>query len=140
MNADRLWLLDLRVDYGLSSTEEQLTLIDRFARVYRPSLFILEADAQQKALGNDERLRDLASLRGFRIVPHLTRGEKADATFGVASMDQSFLRHEISIPWADDEAQRGLRNDHGSTQHCHQSRHTHSRRLERVQAVGDGGG
>ena len=99
---DKLTILDCSVTYDLSKTEEQLFLIENCARVYRPNLLIVEFDAQQKGLGNDDRLRDISHRYAFNIRPHTTRNNKADAIFGVASMDQSFKTGEIRIPWGDD--------------------------------------
>lgn len=99
----RLRVIDARTRSGLQKTEEQLELISEFATKYRPSLLIVEFDAQQKGLGNDDRLRAMGTRLGFTILPHITRGQKFDVPYAVASMNQSFVRGEISIPWGDDE-------------------------------------
>jgi hypothetical protein len=96
---ENLTIVDARVDYNLSRTEEQLELIGSFVVKYRPSVVIVEFDSQQKGLGNDERLRALGHRHGFTIRPHLTRNKKMDEVFGVASMDQSFRKGEIRIPY-----------------------------------------
>src|SRR5579859_2273919 len=98
---DKLTILDCRTDYGLSRTEEQLDLIQGFVVKYRPNLLIVEFDSQQKGLGNDERLRAMSMRHGFSIRPHLTRNKKMDEVFGVASMDQSFKKGDIRIPYGD---------------------------------------
>jgi hypothetical protein len=98
---DKLTILDARTVYGLNRTEEQLDLIQGFVTSYRPSVVIVEADSQQKGLGNDERLRAMGMRHGFTIRPHRTQGKKMDDVFGVASMDQSFRKGEIRIPWGD---------------------------------------
>lgn len=98
---EKLTILDARTDTGLSRTEEQLDLIQGFVVSYQPSLVIVEFDSQQKGLGNDERLRAMGMRHGFTIRPHLTRQKKMDEVFGVASMDQSFRKGEIRIPWGD---------------------------------------
>lgn len=99
---ERLSVLDCEVRYGLNQNEEQLSMIETFARKYGPSLVIIEFDAHQKGLGNDDRLRALAAELGFEIRPHLTRMQKQDVTFGTAQMNRSFIAGEVSIPWADD--------------------------------------
>ena len=100
-----LVVLDAVTDYNLSRTEEQLELLEIQIREYKPNLVIIEADAQQKALGNDDRMRALADTYGFTIKPHLTRGQKVDEIFGVAAMDQSFKKGEIRIPYGDQHTQ-----------------------------------
>lgn len=102
---EQLTVLDARTTYGLSRTEEQLELISDFARIYRPSILIVEYDAQQKGLGNDDRLRAMGALSGFTIRPHITKGTKLDPVFGVATMDQSFKKAEIRIPYGDQRTQ-----------------------------------
>lgn len=102
---DKLTILDARTDYDLSRTEEQIDLIKQMVVAYRPSLVIIEFDAQQKGLGNDDRMKALALLYGFTIRPHITRGKKMDEVFGVASMDQSFKAGDIRIPYGDQVTQ-----------------------------------
>lgn len=97
----KLSVVDAITKTGLNRTEEILELVEMFAATYRPSFVIIEMDSQQKGLGNDDRLRALGQRYGFSIRPHLTRGQKVDEVFGVASMDQSFRKQEISIPWKD---------------------------------------
>lgn len=98
---DRLTILDARTETGLSRTEEQLDLIQEMVVKYHPGRLIVEFDSQQKGLGNDERLRAMGMRHGFVIHPHLTRQKKMDEVFGVASMDQSFRKGEIRIPYGD---------------------------------------
>lgn len=101
VTADRLFVVDCEVRYGLNRNEEQLEMIEVFARRYLPSMLVMEFDSHQKGLGNDDRLRSLASELGFEIRPHLTRMQKQDVTFGTAQMNRSFIAREISIPWSD---------------------------------------
>lgn len=100
---DKLVILDAQATYNLPGTEEQIALIGEWVKKYRPSQVIIEIDAQQKALGNDDRLKALATLWGFQIRPHVTRGTKLDTVFGVASMDQSFAKGDIRIPYGDQQ-------------------------------------
>lgn len=102
---DKLTILDCKTTYDLSRTEEQIDLIKDMVISYRPSLVIIEFDAQQKGLGNDDRMKALALLYGFTIRPHITRGKKMDEVFGVASMDQSFKAGDIRIPYGDQVTQ-----------------------------------
>jgi len=102
---EQLTILDALTTYDLSRTEEQLDLLELHVSVYRPSMVIVEADAQQKALGNDDRMKAMAARYGFAIRPHMTRNQKMDAIFGVASMDQSFKAGEIRIPYGDAQTQ-----------------------------------
>jgi hypothetical protein len=102
---DKLTILDAQTTYDLSRTEDQLDLIELHVSAYRPALVIIEADAQQKALGNDDRMRGMSEHYHFTIKPHFTRGVKMDEVFGVASMDQSFKAGDIRIPYGDQKTQ-----------------------------------
>jgi len=102
VTAEKLYVVDAEVQYGLNKTEELLSLIDKYARKYRPSVVIIEIDAQQKGLGNDDRLHAIAAEVGFEVRPHTTRMNKADEVFGTAQMNRSFIAREVSIPWGDD--------------------------------------
>lgn len=105
----KLHVIDLKVDYGLGQTEQILERITNLARRYHPSLVIIEADAQQKAIGRDERLQATAAMLGFHIQDHTTRGKKHyDPVYHVAAMNQSFVAQQISIPWADEETKRAM--------------------------------
>ena len=106
---DHLIVLDFEVHYELSKTEEQLFFIERLAREYRPNVVIIEFDAQQKGLGNDDRLKAMSHKYGFSIRPHITRGQKMDEIFGVASMDQTFKQRQISIPYGDEDTIERMR-------------------------------
>lgn len=106
----KLTVLDAITKTGLNRTEEILGLVEEFAIRFRPSFVIIEIDSQQKGLGNDDRMRALGHRYGFAIRPHVTRGQKVDEQFGVASMDQSFRRAEISIPWKE-QSDRDRMND-----------------------------
>src|SRR5262249_26823383 len=97
--SDQLIILDAETRYELARTEEIFALMENQIRRYHPSLVIVEYDAQQKGIGNDDRLAAMGDRYGFRVQPHLTRGQKSDEVFGVASMDQSFMKGEIRIPW-----------------------------------------
>jgi hypothetical protein len=109
LGAEKLWVLDCDIRYGLSKTEQILEQITHMARKYRPHLVIVEIDAMNKAVGNDDRLRATGTMLGFSIKPHLTAMNKhVDQVYGVASMDQSFRLREISIPWKDEETRRHM--------------------------------
>jgi hypothetical protein len=107
----QLAVIDCRIDYGLAKTEQQIEIIRTMAMRYRPSLVIVEFDAQQKGLGNDDRLDAIATMLGFVVKPHRTANNKAikgDPIYHVAAMNQSFVTGEISIPWADEEYRRKM--------------------------------
>lgn len=102
---DKLVLIDLDVERDLSKVEQILEKIERFAIQYRPVEVVIEEAAFQKALVYDDRLQAMARAYGFRIIPHSTNRNKADAVLGVASMAGDFMRGSVHIPWGDDYSQ-----------------------------------
>lgn len=101
---DQLILVDLEVQYGLSRTEEILSMIETTAMRYQPQRIIIEQNAFQKGLVQDDRLREISYALGFSINAHTTGRNKLDQVMGVASMAGDFMRGEIRIPWGDDHA------------------------------------
>ena len=108
LSMEKLIVLDALTREDLSKTEQIFQLLENQVRLYSPSLVIVEYDAQQKGIGNDDRLALMGLSYGFKVKPHLTRGIKADPVFGVASMDQSFIKKEISIPYGNKETQHRM--------------------------------
>jgi len=95
---------DVEVEHGMSRTEDILAMIARTATKYRPSVVIVEKDGFQKGLVNDDRLRDLARAHGFIVQAHETKGQKANAQWGLASMAGAMLRGELKLAYGDDNA------------------------------------
>jgi hypothetical protein len=96
------YLMDGRNSSGLTKYSEIWDLIEELTIKWRPSVWVIEGNSLQGGLMTDERLTDLAEHFGFRIEAHQTGKNKHDETIGVASMEGSFLRGEISIPWGDE--------------------------------------
>jgi hypothetical protein len=63
---------------------------------------VVEDKAFQKGLLNIDSLIELQNRYGFRIVPNNTNKDKQSPDIGVPAMPLSMLRHEITIPWADE--------------------------------------
>lgn len=91
--------------FNMVRTENILAEIDKAWRQTGFTDLTIEVNAYQKSLGNDERLRNLSRLRGFRIRPHTTGVNKADPDFGVASMASTFIDGLIEWPWGDQRSQ-----------------------------------
>lgn len=100
----RIRVLDCDRHFNLTSVENILELIEQAWRRWEFTDIIIEVNAFQKALGNDERLKAIANLRGFRVHPHTTGINKLDPDFGVAKMPSTFKDGLIEWPWGDDAA------------------------------------
>lgn len=105
---EQIRVLDCQRDTGLSQSEEILNLVEQYALRYNPRALIIEINAFQRSLGRDDRLQALGTRYGFRIYEHSTTRNKLDPVMGVASMDSSFIRGEVSIPWGDDMAKNRM--------------------------------
>lgn len=104
LTQDRIEIVDMMRRRNCNSNETILRMVEEQARLYRPRTGIFELAGFQGALFNDQRLSEIARQYGFWIKPHTTAGRKADPSLGVASMDSTFLRGEISIPWGDQKS------------------------------------
>ena len=102
--AEKLTVVDADYRFGLGRTEEILDGIANTADRYHFQVLRVEANAFQKGLGNDDRLRALAQTYGFIIEPHQTQANKHDPVLGVAAMASSMRRGEIIIPAGDPES------------------------------------
>jgi len=72
-------------------TPEQIrSLIKAWTEKYRPKLWVIEKNAFQLFLTQDQEIRDYLGSRGIRLVEHYTGRNKMDAEFGVASMAPLF--------------------------------------------------
>jgi hypothetical protein len=112
-DAEHLYVLDQEAKRGLARTEDILNFIANHAQRYRPTVVVVEKNAMQKGLANDERLRALGDSYGFRVVAHETNRNKKDPVLGVASMAGSFGRRvnglaEISLPYGDQRSREAM--------------------------------
>lgn len=105
---DRLEVLDLDSATQLARTEQIFTKIADLSMSYAVQTWVIEQDALQKGLVNDDRLRDLGRELGFRVVPHTTSRRKSDPILGVAAMAGSFLRKEVRLPYGDSMARNKM--------------------------------
>lgn len=106
---DKMSVLDLRSDQGLTSTAQLAQVAEDFILRYRipqvcvPKEVVAETMAFQKALETDPSFTDLRDSYGVLIRGHLTNYNKLDDDLGVAAMVRAFLTGEIEIPDADEE-------------------------------------
>lgn len=83
------YVLDMRVIS--SPTPAQIRgMIEEFTEVYQPSEWVIEENAFQGYLSQDENLRSYLANKGVVLKPHHTGSNKMDPDFGVASMSGLF--------------------------------------------------
>ena len=100
-NSSSFQVLDTDDSRGLARVEAILERVEQFALAYRFDDLVVESNAYQKGLGEDERLRELSRTYGFRIHTHHTGKNKLDDAIGIARMPNSFIEGSVSIPHAD---------------------------------------
>ena len=61
-------------------------LIRSWTEKYQPKVWVIEKNAFQLFLTQDEQINSFLASRGIRLVQHYTGGNKMDLEFGVASM------------------------------------------------------
>lgn len=102
----RMRLMTTEHRFQLATGEAIMALIKETHTKTKFTTLIVEAVSFQKALARDERLEKMRRELGFTIIEHITAGNKADTTFGVARMASSYIDQTIEIPWAGEEEQR----------------------------------
>ena len=65
-------------------------LIKGWTEKYKPKVWVIEKNAFQLFLTQDEEINRHLASRGIRLVQHYTGGNKMDSEFGVASMSALF--------------------------------------------------
>jgi hypothetical protein len=105
-----LRLIDQRMESSLSKTETIISMIATMLMQYVDHSrhigctdIVIEDNAAQKGLANDDRLLEIADRYGANVVSHTTGHNKYDENIGVPQMAASARRNEIEVPYAEDE-------------------------------------
>lgn len=102
-NATRIRIVDQVEDRNLARTEQIIARITDFVERYHPNTLVIEANAFQRGLGNDDRILALAAEFGFRVLPHLTGSggfRKQDEIMGIARMATTFRKQVFEVPFS----------------------------------------
>jgi hypothetical protein len=105
----RMEVLHARLDYGLTKTAQIADIIEEGCHRYTGdtsyvSMVVVEINAFQKGLLEDDHLLEIQQRFGWRLIPHTTTRNKSDPDIGVPSMAMAMIRQEITVPWADTES------------------------------------
>jgi hypothetical protein len=85
----RRWVLDMRVLTG-PTPKQMREVIEELTERYKPNEWIIEANAFQLSLVQDETITRFLAARGIPMKPHYTYGNKTDDVYGVAAMSSLF--------------------------------------------------
>lgn len=107
-DAENFQVLDIDHGRNLARVEEILSRLEKMAAKHRFEDLVVETNAYQKGLAEDDRLKWLAREYGFRIHVHQTGTNKTDQAIGVARMPISFIEGRISLPGGDEHDREKL--------------------------------
>lgn len=112
---NELRLVGARTVANLSRAEQIMQELEALVLMFRDPQrqiavtdVIIETNAFQKGLANDERLVELADRHNFSIMPHVTGKNKHDELIGLAQMERSMRQGQIVLPFGDDDRTRGI--------------------------------
>jgi len=108
-----LQVLHCRLDYGLTKYAQIIEILEEECHRFTTetsfvSTVVVEANAFQKGILQDDRLLEVRTRFGFRLIPHTTSRSKSDPDIGIPSMPMPMVRREITLPWADPESQTNM--------------------------------
>jgi hypothetical protein len=113
--ANELRLVAARTITNLSRAEQIMQELEAMVlmlrdpeRQVRVTDVIIETNAFQKGLANDERLVELSDRHNFNIMPHVTGKNKHDELIGLAQMERSMRQGQIVLPFGDDDRTRAI--------------------------------
>ena len=113
--ANELRLVAARTISNLSRAEQIMQELEAMVLMLRDpakeifvSDVIIETNAFQKGLANDERLQILADRHNFSVRPHVTGKNKHDEMIGLAQMERSMRQGQIVLPFGDDDKTRAI--------------------------------
>ena len=96
-NTGHRWILD--VQEIANPTPAQIRgLIENFSETYHPTKFVIETNAFQGFLAQDEDLLRYMAGQGIALIPHQTNRNKTDEDMGVAAMAPLFGSMKSDVP------------------------------------------
>ncbi len=104
-----LWIYDLDIKFDTHKMSYAENMIEWFILTYEADVLVVEDKAYQKALLTSERIEQICSTYGVKIVKHTTGAEKHDKVFGVAKMETPMAFGRIHIPWGDEYSMSRMR-------------------------------
>jgi hypothetical protein len=116
-NSKRRYLLD--ANRITAPTPQRIReIIFQYTERYRPAVWVIEKNAFQLFLTQDEEINKFLQSRGIRLVQHYTGKNKLDLEYGVASLAQLFgtfgpdgkpaKNNLIELPRAESEGVKAL--------------------------------
>jgi hypothetical protein len=102
--AIRLTMVDMENHHG-GGLDEAFSLIKNWNEKYGCYHWVIEENGFQKAIRQDQRIKEYCNIQGIKLEGHETHKNKWDEKFGVTSLAPMFNDQMIQLPFYDADAQ-----------------------------------
>ena len=99
-----LYLVDIENEQGGGVIQAKKS-IQKWYEKYSLAHWVIEENGFQKAIRQDEKIKDYCSRFGIYLEGHQTQKNKYDPIYGVGSMQQLFEQKLINLPYGDTESE-----------------------------------
>ena len=99
-----MYLVDIENEEGGGIIQAKKS-IQKWYDKYHLAHWVIEENGFQKAIRQDEKIKDYTSKMGIHLEGHQTQKNKFDPIYGVGSMQQLFEQKLISLPYGDTESE-----------------------------------
>ena len=100
----QLYLVDIENEQGGGVIQARKS-IQKWYEKYGLAHWVIEENGFQKAIRQDEKIKDFCSRFGVYLEGHQTQKNKYDPIYGVGSMQQLFEQKLINLPYGDTESE-----------------------------------
>ena len=100
----KMYLVDIENEEGGGVIQAKET-IKRWYEKYNLSHWVIEENGFQRAIRQDEKIKDYCARFGIYLEGHQTNKNKHDPIFGVGSMAQLFKEGLINLPYGDADSE-----------------------------------
>ena len=100
----QLYLVDIENEQGGGVIQAKKS-IQKWYEKYGLSHWVIEENGFQKAIRQDEKIKDYCSRFGVYLEGHQTQKNKFDPIYGVGSMQQLFEQKLINLPYGNTESE-----------------------------------
>ena len=99
-----MYLVDIENEEGGGILQAKKS-IQKWYEKYGLAHWVIEENGFQKAIRQDEKIKDYSSRMGIHLEGHQTQKNKFDPIYGVGSMQSLFEQKLISLPYGDTESE-----------------------------------
>jgi hypothetical protein len=100
----KMYLVDIDNQHG-GGIDQALRVIQEWNQQYELYHWVIEENNFQKAIRQDQRIKDFCNQRGIILEGHETYKNKWDPQFGVTAMANLFTDNKVVLPYKNAESQ-----------------------------------